>query len=110
MNACLFQSFDFSKEYGRILRQAEEEARIMKAEHRKPRSFQESSKAHKTVSSMIKQRDEPKKASKKKEGKAKGMVYAMEGFLGCLSLLDERGLGSTDNNHQKFHFTIFPVS
>nr|XP_027214135.1 LOW QUALITY PROTEIN: signal recognition particle receptor subunit alpha homolog [Penaeus vannamei] len=64
-----YQSFEFSDEYGRILRQAEEEARMMKAEHRKPRSFQESSKAHKTVSSMIKQRDEPKKASKKKEGK-----------------------------------------
>ncbi|XP_069989025.1 signal recognition particle receptor subunit alpha homolog [Penaeus vannamei] len=66
-----YQSFEFSDEYGRILRQAEEEARMMKAEHRKPRSFQESSKAHKTVSSMIKQRDEPKKASKKKEGKGK---------------------------------------
>ncbi|XP_047475602.1 signal recognition particle receptor subunit alpha homolog isoform X2 [Penaeus chinensis] len=64
-----YQSFEFSKEYGKILRQAEDEARMIKAEHRKPRSFQESSKAHKTVSSMIKQRDEPKKASKKKEGK-----------------------------------------
>lgn len=57
---------------------------MMKAEHRKPRSFQESSKAHKTVSSMIKQRDEPKKASKKKEGKAKWVFDAKERIPGCL--------------------------
>ncbi|XP_066978787.1 signal recognition particle receptor subunit alpha isoform X1 [Macrobrachium rosenbergii] len=68
-----YQSFDFSSEYERILRQAEETSRMVKLEVKKPRSFEESAKSKKTVSSMIEKRggDQPRKPLKKKEGKGK---------------------------------------
>ncbi|XP_068234580.1 signal recognition particle receptor subunit alpha isoform X2 [Palaemon carinicauda] len=66
-----YQSFDFSCEYERILRDAEATSRMVKLEVKKPRSFEESAKSKKTVSSMIEKRggEQPKKIPKKKEGK-----------------------------------------
>ncbi|KAK3873718.1 hypothetical protein Pcinc_021291 [Petrolisthes cinctipes] len=70
-----YESFDFGAEYKRILKQAESLTKIIKAEPRKPRTFEESEKSKKTVNSMIKHRGgdqvQPKKPSKKKEGKSK---------------------------------------
>ena len=47
------QSGGFQDDYGRILHTAETEALLVKAEMKKPRTFQQSAKSTKTVSSMI---------------------------------------------------------
>lgn len=78
----IIASGDFQDDYRRILHSAEAETLLVKAEVKKPRSFHESAKSTKTVSSMIvrgggseQQRQQQaaaaaKKAAKK-EGKAK---------------------------------------
>lgn len=67
-----YQSFDFSEDYARILRGAVTESMNMKKEIKKPRSFEESAKSKKTVSSMIERKgDKAKKAPKKKDSKGK---------------------------------------
>ncbi|XP_076056093.1 signal recognition particle receptor alpha isoform X2 [Oratosquilla oratoria] len=67
MEGQYYQSFDFEDDYYIVLKNAEEEHKMVKQAPRRPRTFEESEKAKKTVASMIESRgDEPVKGKKKK--------------------------------------------
>lgn len=76
----MLQSGDFQNDYRRILHSAEAETQLVKAEVKKPRSFHQSAKSTKTVSSMIvrggsgseQQRQQQAAAAAKKAAKKEG--------------------------------------
>lgn len=53
-----FQNYDFSEEFGRLLKQAESSARKQASIPQKMKTFEESQKSKKTVSSMIERKGE----------------------------------------------------
>ncbi|XP_035229192.1 signal recognition particle receptor subunit alpha-like isoform X1 [Stegodyphus dumicola] len=59
-----FSNYDFSKEFQKILKKAEEYGRKIADQPRKMRTFDESLKSKKTIASMIENKNDPKRKEK----------------------------------------------